>query len=230
MGNIKDTDLELWRKWHTSHASADLEVLMKQMAGPIRSQVNRWTSIVPAFVLENEAKKLALAAFETYNPNMGTALNTHVTTWLQKLSRVAYERQSSLSIPEHKRIIFNQYNRVKTQMEDDFGKPPTMSQMADHFGMSVKKLTNLVDEVGKREYLESEEHAEVEKADDQEKIHLAYFDMTPVQQKIFKMKTGYENASIKSNATIIKELSITQGQLSYELTKIKNHLLKAQGR
>lgn len=229
--NTKERDIELWRKWKTTRAPADLEELMKQMAGPIQSQVGRWASIAPRFLLENEAKKLALQAFESFDPHRGVALNTHVTNWLQKLSRVAYERQATVSIPEHKRIQYNQLTRLRSQLEDQLGAPPTMAQLSDHMGVPTAKLQSLLTEVEKREYLESEEHpdATVEQ-NEQRLIDLAYHDMTPVQQKIFAAKTGYGHAPVKPNAQILKELGLTQGQLSYELTKIKALLLRAQGR
>lgn len=229
--NTKDRDLELWRKWHATRAPADLEALMKQMAGALQSQVNRWASIAPRWLLDNEAKKLALKAFETYDPNRGVALNTHVGNWLNKLSRIAYERQSVVAIPEHKRIQYNQLSRLKVQLEDQLGKPPTMAQLADHLAVPVAKLHSLLTEVEKREFLESEEHPDATvELDEKRLIDLAFHDMTPVQQKIFKSKTGYESAPIKPNAQIMKDLNLTQGQLSYELTKIKALVLAAQGR
>jgi hypothetical protein len=227
----KEKDVELWQKWKSTRAMSDLEPLMKQMAGPINSQVGRWATIAPRFLLENEAKKLALQAFETYDPNRGVALNTHVTNWLQKLSRLAYERQATVSIPEHKRIQYNQFMRAKMQLEDTMGAPPTLIQLADHMAVNVDKVKSLLSEVEKREYLESEEHPS--SADDQNEtrqIDLAFHDLTPLQQKIFKWKTGYETTPVKDNHFIMKELSLTQGQLSYELTKIKTVMLQAQGR
>ncbi len=230
MSDTKSRDLELWKKWKTTQSPADLEALMRQMGGTIQSNVNKWASIVPRSVLDNEAKGFALKAFQTYDTSHDTALNTHVNTWLQKLSRIAYERQSTLSVPEHKRILYNQYNRMKLQIEDDLGHPPTVAHMADHLGMPVKKLESLLSEVDKREFLESEEHPEVGVQDEERLLHFAYNDMTPIQQKIFKWKTGYDKSPIHTNAFIMKELNISQGSLSYELTKIKDHLKKAQGR
>jgi DNA-directed RNA polymerase specialized sigma subunit len=232
MGAVhKEKDIELWQKWKATKAMTDLEPLMKQMAGPINTQVTRWATVAPRFLLENEAKKLALQAFETFDPNRGVALATHVINWLQKLSRLAYERQSTMSIPEHKRIQYNQLMRAKTQLEDTLGAPATLAQLADHMAVTPEKVKSLLTEVEKREYLESEEHPS--SGDDQNEsrqIDLAFHDLTPLQQKIFKWKTGYEAMPVKDNHSIMKELNLTQGQLSYELTKIKTILLQAQGR
>ncbi len=231
MSELKNKDIELWKKWKASNSNADLEILMKQMAGAMQSQIGRWVAIVPKTLLENEAKKLALQAFNSYNPTLGVALNTHLTNWLLKLSRIAYERQSSVSVPEHKRISYNQLKQLKTTLEEQLGFPPTTGHLADHLGISEKKILTLLSEVEKKELLESEEHPETSTSTEEEKlIDFAFHDMTPTQQNIFKLKTGYSNTIRKNNNEIIKQLGISQGQLSYELTKIQDIILKSQNR
>ena len=224
----KSKDVDLWQKWHKSRSSADLEALMRHMNPVLNREVSRWASIVPRFVLENEAKALALKAFGSFDPNRGVLLSTHVTNQLQKLSRTAYARQSTVSIPEHKRLTYNRYRKVIAQLEDEYGRPPEMHEIADQLALPVPKLQALISEVEKREYLESEEHAESGTHSETEIIELALHDLTPTQQTVFKHKTGWGGAPIKSNAQLMKELNLTQGQLSYELTKVKNKLTAAK--
>jgi AraC-like DNA-binding protein len=228
---IKDKDLELWRRWKATRSQADLQALMDQMKGPRTNQVNRWASIAPRFLLDNQSKALALQAFETYDPNHagGAALATHVMTYLQKLSRTAYERQATVSVPEHKRLLYNRVNQMKMRLEEDLGHPPTIEHLADHMGMSPPKLRSLMDEVGQREYMESEEHPDVENNfNEEQRIAAIVHDLTPVQQKIFKWKTGYDNTTIRNNAAIMKEMGLTQGQLSYQLTVIRQLIDRAR--
>lgn len=226
--SAKSKDVELWLKWNRSKSAMDLEVLMKHMNPVLNREVSRWASIVPRFVLENEAKAQALKAFNSYDPNRGVLLSTHVTNQLQKLSRTAYARQSTVSIPEHKRLTYNRYRKLTAQLEDELGRAPQIHEVADQLALPVNKLQSLISEVEKREYLESEEHAESGTHSETELIELALHDLTPTQQTIFKNKTGWNGAPIKSNAQLMKELSLTQGQLSYELTKVKNKLTSAK--
>ena len=221
-------DIELWNRWHQSRSPMELEALFKQIQPVLNREVTRWASIMPRFVLENEAKGLALKAFESFDPNRGVLLSTHLVNQLQKLSRMAYARQSTVSIPEHKRLTHQKYKRVVAQLEDELGRPPIMSEIADHMALPLPKLKALIGDVEKREYMESEEHADTGQTNDEEMVGLAVHDMTPIQQTIFKHKTGYENTPIKSNEQLRSELKLTQGQLSYELTKIKQLLQKAR--
>lgn len=229
MSETKNKDLELWKAWKQSRSQYDLEALLKQMAPVIRRETSRWSNIVPQNMLDNEAKLLAIKAFETYNPAAGTALSTHLVNHLQKLSRIAYARQSSVSVPEQKRLIFNNYVRAKSQLEDMHGRPPTLDEVADHMRLPPKRLQSVVELVGKREYMESGDGPAFQMyMDDPEVVHLAYHDMTPVQKRIFEMRTGYNGHAVKNAAGIMHETGLTQGQLSYQLNQIKSLLEKAQ--
>ena len=229
MSETKSKDQELWKKWKQTRSPMDMEALMKQMAPVLRRETSRWSSIVHATMLENEAKLLAIKAFESYNPSAGTALSTHLVNQLQKLSRIAYARQSSVSVPEQKRLIFNNYNTIKSQLEDVHGRPPTIDEVADHMRLPPKKLQGVIDLVGKREYMESGDGPSfLMFMDDPEVVHLAFHDMSQQQKRIFEMRTGYGGNAVKSGAGIMHELGITQGQLSYQLNQIKQLLEKAQ--
>jgi DNA-directed RNA polymerase specialized sigma subunit len=224
----RDKDRELWERWHRSRSTADLEALMKQVAPLLRRETGKWANVAPLFLLENEAKRLALKAFESYDPAMGTQLNTHLINQLMKLSRYGYSRQSTLSVPEGHRVTFNKYVRVKSELEDQLGHPPTLDHIADHMGLPPSRLIGIVKNVERRELLESGEGPAFQALTDDDLIHLAYHDMAPLQQRIFELRTGYNGHSIKDGKGIMQELGISQGVLSGHLGKIKSKLEEMQ--
>lgn len=234
MNPVGDRDLELWMRWRASKSQGDLQALMTQMAPVFAREVNQGANIVPRYVLENEAKALALKAFETYDPARGVLLSTHVTNHLQKLKRTVYARQSTVSIPEHQRITFNTYRRVKSELEDVLGHPPTIDHISDHMAIPVKRLQSIIKNVEKKEYLESGEGPAFQQEDDDDIIHLAYAEMSPQQKQIFEMRTGYDGsangnpAKIRTGGQIMQTLNLSQGQLSYEVQKITSLLTRAQ--
>lgn len=228
MNETRNKDLELWKAWHTSRSMYDLEKLMKQFDPLLKKETIRWSSSVTPALLEAEAKKLALKAFETYDPKRDVLLSTHVVTWLQKLSRFAYQRQSSLNVPEQHRLNYNKYIKAKKTLENDLNREPTHEELSDHLGLPPKKLTELIELVNKKELLESGEGPSLQLSkEDQDIIHLVYYDLTPRQQKIFEYRTGYNGKPILSATEIQKALNLTQGQLSYELSKITEVVNKA---
>lgn len=226
----RDNDLLLWERWKKTKSQYDLEALMRQMMPVIRSQTQQYARRVSSFVLDAEAKKLALGAFETYDPTRGVLLSTHLTARLQKLSRLAYERQSTLSIPEHQRIDFNRINRAVVDYEDEHGRKPTMDELSDHLALPPTHIQKILTNVGRKEFMESGDGPTFQQDTDDDVIHLAYHDMTPLQRQIFERRTGYNGTSmpdtrkIRKGDEIMKELGLTQGQLSYQVKKIEELL------
>lgn len=218
----KDKDLELWRQWKKTGSVHDMEALFLHMRPVLFREINKWSSLVPPLVLEAEANKHALEAFKTFNPAAGTQLSTHVINRLMKLSRIAYSHQSTVSVPEHQRLSYNRLQRIKAQLEDELGHPPTMDHLVDHMGMSAAKIQQLVTNVGKRELLESGEGPTFQRAQDREGelIELAYSKLTPRQKDIYDYRTGSHGKPMMENPKIMKTLGLTQGVLSYEREKI----------
>jgi hypothetical protein len=229
MTPTKDADLAAWRQWKQAPTPQNLEVLIKQLMPIIRRESGRWSSVVPSYILENEAKLLTIKACQSYNPNAGAALSTHVVNSLQKLSRTAYKNQSSLSVPEQQRLTFNQYTAAVRHLEDLNGTRPSLHDIADYMSIRPKHLQKIVENVGRRELIESGEGPEFVKDQHEDILHLAHADMTPLQKKIFEMRTGYNNTPVAKDAkTILKTLNISQGQLSYQLNAMKPLLERAQ--
>lgn len=225
----KSADLEAWRTWKQAPSPQNLEALIKRLNPIIQREAGRWSSVVPRYVLENEAKLLTIKACESYNPSAGTALSTHVVNQLQKLSRTAYKNQSTLSVPEQQRLTFNQYNNAVRHLEDLNGSKPSLHDVADYMAIKPKALQAIVENVGKRELIESGEGPAFVQHTHDDVVHLAYNDMTPLQKRIFELRTGYNDVPVaKSGKAITKALNISQGQLSYQLNAMKPLLERAQ--
>lgn len=217
--STKDKDLALWKKWKKSQDPQDLQLLINQMRPIILREAMKWSASMSSSLLEAEGKRLAVEAFQTYDPNQGTALSTYVAGRLPKLSRMVYANQNTARLSETQALLFHSYNRGKADLTDRHGREPTQMELADHLGWAPKKLTTFQRQVNRKEFIESEDHPDTVEPDD----HLTdfvYHDLTPQQQKIFEYKTGYLGSPRLSGAEICKRLGITQGQLSYQLSQI----------
>ncbi len=90
MPTYQERDREVWREWKRSRSTANLQIVLQQLNPVIQREVNRWAGTLARPLLELEAKRLAMEAIESYNPNAGASLATHVTNRLKKLSRISY--------------------------------------------------------------------------------------------------------------------------------------------
>lgn len=227
MNPLKTTDIELWRQWKKTRAPSDLQALLTQMNGILMREVGKWAPSMSRSYLEGEAKRLAVEAFETYDPNFGAALSTHIASRLVKLSRVVYATQNTARLSETKNLLFHTYHTATHDLRDRHGREATNEELADHLGWSPKKLESFQRQSQRKEFVESEDHPEVDDAEDH-LVDYIYHDLTPLQKQIFEHSTGYLGKQKLSGDALMKQLGITQGQLSYQKTLIVQAVARAK--
>lgn len=227
MNPLKATDTELWRRWKKTRSSDDLQKLLTQMNPILLREVNKWAPSMSRSYLEAEAKRLAVEAFEQYDPNQGTALSTYVASRLPKLSRVVYATQNTARLSETKNLLFHTYHTASNELRDRHGREPTNEELADHLNWGVKKLETFQRQSQRKEFVESEDHPENEDAEDH-LVDYIYHDLTPLQKSIFEHSTGYQGKPVLSGSEMMKKLKVTQGQLSYQKTLIVQAVTRAK--
>jgi DNA-directed RNA polymerase sigma subunit (sigma70/sigma32) len=228
--STSDKDHELWHTWNASKSPQDLQHLVNHLNPLIQSEVNKRAGTLARPLLTTQAQVLTVKAINGFNPDMGVKLSTHVTNQLQKLSRVNYAHQNAARIPEHSMLQFHSVNIAKEDFRNEHGREPTTDELADTLKWSPKKVEQFNKQFARSELLESLESPAgmFVAAEHDPRIEYAYHSMSPRQQHIFEMITGYRGVPKKSNTQIMKELNITQGVLSYEKNKMRE-LLKAYG-
>lgn len=216
----KQKDIELWNKWKKTRSSGDLTLLLKQLDPIIQKEVNRWSGVLARSVVEMEARRLAIQAFEKYNPNYGAAISTHLTNYLQKLSRLIYTHQNLARIPEYQTLKINTFRKAHSELETNLGRAPTQTEMSSRLGWSQNAINEL-QKLVKSEQLEFHESMpSFGTQNDDGRLDLVYHDLNPTQKMIFEHQTGYGGKERLSNKDLMKKLSLTQGQLSYEKRRL----------
>jgi DNA-directed RNA polymerase specialized sigma subunit len=182
-------------------------------------------------VLEAEAKLQAMKAFKTYDPNKDTKLSTHVMNHLQKVNRVVYNNMELLSVPEQRRIKFKNFEAVSSNLEEDLGRPPSVAELAEALNWSQAEVMRHKSESWKELSSSNPNVSDMGLHDDPNStlVSYVYNDLSPQHKTIFEMSTGYGGTKEHTNPEIMKKLKLTQGQLSYAKTKIKETLQKAMG-
>jgi len=221
----KEQDLALWKTWKVSPTDANTSALLKQVNPLIQREANKWAGTLSRPLLETEGKRLAVQAFKTYDPNRGAALGTHVVNQLQKMSRLSYANQNVARLPENKMLQFHSYHVGHEQLLDNFGRPPTVDEMADHLGWTLPQINKFNKQIGHQELIESvgvenvhQNLAQAEVSDHM--VDFIHHDLPPVQKSMFEHLTGYQGVEQLNNKQIQKKLGLTQGQYSYQKRKL----------
>ena len=116
--NAQD-DINAWQVWKNSGDRQDLGNLFKRVEPIIQKEVSRWASgPIARPVLNLEAKKLSLNAFNSFDPNKAR-LNTHLTNNLKGLSRIVYTHTNPARMPEHQVLKMNSFLTVRNSLEEE---------------------------------------------------------------------------------------------------------------
>jgi len=139
-------DREMHARWVSSgHDPQHLEPLLRRYEPFIARktmQLSGGALTNQSAVRQNVTNKV-LDAFRTYDPNRGTALNTHVQNLAQGALRSVISSQNMARIPEKDALHIGKIDRAKAQYQEDYGELPTQEQLAQHMGISRKFLAQV---------------------------------------------------------------------------------------
>lgn len=138
----KQRELKLWQEYKQGNQKA-LQPLVVSLNPLIQNQVQKYNNTpLPRTALEAEARRLAIRAFQDYDPNKA-GLSTHVTNHLKHLQRFVIDYQNVGRIPENRAIAISRFINVKANMEEDLGRPPSAAELADELHWSPAEIDRM---------------------------------------------------------------------------------------
>lgn len=226
--DTKKKDIELWNNYKATNKPEDRAKLLRQFEPIIFKQVNKWSGVVPNSVLTNEAKLLALKAFDTYDPKKGTQLSSHVVNNLAPISRVVYSHQNTARLPENITLKIRSYNQAVDHLTTVYGREPTTDELHQELGWPVNEL-NRIQNYMTKDLVESkgglnDKFYSNDEDEDADLLNALYFDLTPQEKQIMEYRAGFNGKPKLSNPEIMKKLGLNQSQFSYKLTLLTNKI------
>ena len=230
-----DEQFEAWKTKPTPDATAKL---LEAAEPTINSALTSYAGGNQIF--RGHARKLALQAFQTYDPSKGTKLRTHLMTQLQPLGRMHREHSQSVKIPERVSIDLYRIQQENQRLFDDLGREPSDKELADATSLPMKRLLHVrrfarpdIPESGLT--FKNEEGAEevfypgTEHPDPQRVwAEYVHHDLNPTDQKILEWKTGMYGKAVLPTTEIAKRLGITSGAVSQRAAHISAQIAEGQ--
>lgn len=223
----REAQAQLWTQWKKEPSSANRKAVLDTVLPVVDTALKSHVGGDENY--RTRALILASEAMHSYDPKRGASLSSHVFSHLQRLSRVRASREQTLKIPENVRFDWSAVRRAETELEAREGRPPTLTEVADETGLSVKRISKA------RRAMEAP-HASIisEKGDDTilaEKKSTAdvwrdyvYYDLDSVGKKVFEWTTGYGGSPILPKQDIARRLKITPAAVSGRITTITKRL------
>lgn len=176
--------------------------------------------------LRTQAYLMAMDAVKRYDPSKGVQLNTFVFSNLQSLRRKAADRANIIKVPEGVMLDANTVEKERNELEMELGREPTMHELADKTGLSVRRLDRIKNgagaQIAESQALNEKGDTLFTKAGDPQKLwsEMVYHDLDPYDKKIFEWSTGYGGAGRIKKGEMAQKLRISQPAVSARINKI----------
>ena len=221
-------DQALYTAWKRQPGPKTLEPILDGLRGTIDSGLS---SFAPGAedTLRTRAKILAVRALETYDPNMGTKLNTHVYNSLQKLFREKADRENIIHVPENVMLEKGLVDKASKDFESNHGRQPAISELADKTGLSAKRLGKISkyrDTAVESQFLSEKGDTLFSTNEDPNRMWLSYVyhDLDPIDKKVFEWSTGYGGTEKLPKKEIAMRLRISAPAVSSRINKMVKQL------
>lgn len=235
-----DKDLtiaSLYENWKEDPTQENFSRVLKSLQPTIRYALASNNSLGDTLI-ETKAKVLAAKAIRKYDPEYGTGLPTYLTRQLQKLTRVTRDLRNPVKIPERFYFEAAALSKAENDFKDKYEREPSLEELADASGMSIKKIGQIrnkfLKQISEGSYfanVTSEDtpgSVDLQKGEQadmlEEAMGYVYNTLDHRDKKIMEYTTGYMGSDKLTPKEISKKLNISQSQISRITAKIANNV------
>jgi DNA-directed RNA polymerase specialized sigma subunit len=223
------THYEIWNKARTpSNASPLLDQLQPDIDASLRNYGGQSSE-----KLRTQAELMTLNLLESYDPKKGAAIRTHVRNGLHKLTRLRNDRENVMHIPENVQAEQAHIRKVTNEFKAEYDREPNIQELADRSKFSTGQLERIRKYGGtKAESTTMSEKGDplvgTERNAGQMWIDYVYFELDPIDKKIYEWSSGYKGSEQLSKKDIAKRLKISAPAVSKRINKIVKKLEEGQ--
>lgn len=221
----REQELKQLNLWQQTKKPEHLEPLIKAYEPLVAQKMRQFKApTVNEAAFKAELQKHLIGAFESYNPDRGAMLSTHVENRLKKAQRYNNRFQNFAYIPEGQARYIGKINKATDELTDKFGRPPTHSEIGDHIGLPPKQVAKIVG-AQRRDIAASSfesDPTEVAMHRDQEVMGLLSFNLTPDEKKVFNHISGQEGARKISGTN---EIAAAIGKSPSQVSRLRSSIL-----
>lgn len=223
------THYEIWNGARTpSNASPLLDQLQPDIDASLRNYGGQDSEN-----LRTQAELMTLSLLENYDPEKGAAIRTHVRNGLHKLTRLRNDRENVMHIPENVQAEQAHIRKVTNEFKSEFDREPNIQELSDRSKFSVGQLERIRRYGGtKAESTTVSEKGDpltgVDRSTGQMWLDYVYFELDPIDKKIYEWSTGYKGSDKLPKKEIAKQLKISGPAVSKRINKILGKIEEGQ--
>lgn len=225
----KEQELEVWNRWRADKSNENLKSVLKVLEPTIDANVNKMTGNLPKSAVRARMIGLTIKYLDGYDPSK-SKLNTYIeNTAGQKLHRYVYEHQNLGKIPEPRISKIGVFNKVKSDLETRYGRPPTSEEMADELKWS-KRQVELFEREVRKDLIQDPTFinvSEESRSDIDENIIMLHAELFGTEKQVMEYLYGLEGRPQLPPSEIAKKLGISQSMVTQIKNKLANRLARS---
>jgi DNA-directed RNA polymerase specialized sigma subunit len=230
---LEDEFRNSYGEWTKEPNPVNTGKFLKSIDPVLQSALRTFGGKNPSPNMHSHAKLLALHAAGSYDPSRAK-LRTHLMTHLQGLRRASAKESQIISIPERVGLDLHHLHTAEEELRDRLGREPSTSELADHSGISMKRIGHV--RKAKPGYAEGQMVSENEEGGESafnpavlsrptDVWHeFIYHDLHPIDQLIMEHTLGMHGRRQLSKQAIARKLRLSPGAISQRAARIQQKL------
>ncbi len=228
-------DLDQWQQWNNQGRTSDA---MRPLLGRFKRLINSRANVyagknpnIPPEAVRAEFLNHAINAFETYDPNRGAALKTHVYNQMKKGQRLISDYGGAQRIPETRYWKVQEFKDAEKDLDNQLGRPPTAMEIADYLKAPLKQVTAMQMEVRKevpRSRL-TNDFVSYKPPENVETLRLLQYELGPQDQQVLEHLTGLNGKPVLQPGQIAQRLGMSPSAVSRSRQRIADKLKQYGG-
>lgn len=213
----RQEELDAWGRWKQDQNTEDFGFLLERMKPFMYGYMGKrflQTSNLPESAVKADLVLHFHRALETYDPNKGAQLNTHIGNHLPHTGRFLRTYHNIGKIPEPRARQIGMFQARQEFLREALQRDPTAEELADDMGISMKEITLLRKEL--RDDIIVEQGAGNLGGNAQmspkalEQVTFLHHELNPNQQLVLEHTYGlFGKPEQPSNESIAQEMGIT---------------------
>jgi DNA-directed RNA polymerase specialized sigma subunit len=214
---------EPWRQWKENPTPEAYKAVFDEVKPAVDSAMTSFAGGDQS--LRTRAHILTAQAIQSYSPEKGAALKSHVYTTLQRLQRFRSERYRAVRVPENvdadRRAVFV----FTAKYKDHHGTDPNIDDITDGMGISRKRVMRTRSREVPEDFQGSDKGdlPALRSRNDVWQDYV-YHDLDTRGKQIFELTTGYNGSEVVPKREIARRLKITPAAVSLRVTQIVKQL------
>ncbi len=214
----RQKELDTLNQWKKTKDPSHLQSLVDAYAPVINYGMRQYKApTIPEAAMRAELTKHVVNAFNSYEPNKGTLLNTHVQNHIRKASRYNTRHQNIGYIPEEQKFLIAPIQQARDELSEIYGRDPTHHEIAGHIGTTPKMVQRVQKALRKDISASAFENDPYKKqiSMDAEIVSLLPHSLSEKERPVFDYLYGEKKEEHKgSKGALAKKLGINASQLS----------------